>query len=100
MGPITFSSARAARRNTSSRSATSALSRSARARAGPGRAPPPASSRSLEDLDGMVVRSQVVVHADEDAPAGLHVVLELLRGAGDLPLEPADLRSRHHPSPR
>src|SRR5437899_12412823 len=53
-------------------------------------------TRDLENLDGVVVVAQVIVHADQDATARLDIALELLGGARDLPLEPAAFDSLDH----
>src|SRR2546425_5117563 len=45
-------------------------------------------TRDPENLDGVVVGAQVVVHADQDATARLDIALELLGGARDLRLVP------------
>ncbi len=57
-------------------------------------------TRDLENLDGVVVGAQVVVHADQDATARLDIALELLGGARDLPLEPAGFDSLDHATHR
>src|SRR5207247_10473351 len=57
-------------------------------------------TRDLENLDGVVVVAQVIVHADQDATARLDIALELLGGARDLPLEPAAFDSLDHATHR